>query len=89
MIKLYATDIVPIARIEEYFINTIGGCINNKVDDYYVSRRLDGGDMDGFYGFLGHCPEKHVSWSLAMGLNVAYIETFPTSYELIVLLTLA
>ena len=77
-----------------YFMSGIGGCLQAKDildSDVQVAKpeQIQGGDLDGMYGFSGHNPEKHVSWTIALGGECLYVEMFPSSCETMALLELS
>ena len=93
MVTIPYSKKMPQLTMIAHFVTGIGGCLQTKDDNSNAQlatpEQIHGGDLDGMYGFSGHNPEKHVSWSIAIGGDCLYVEMFPSSCETMALLELS
>jgi hypothetical protein len=73
------------SEILAFCLKELGGCINDQVETDtggYSFRllRINGGELDGYKGYIGHNPEKDVSWTLVPFGGHWGLETVPESY---------
>lgn len=70
----------------DFCIDELGGIVNelrdaNTQDPFYVPIPITGGELDGFKGYIGHNPEKDVSWTLVPFGGYFKLEVIPQSFE--------
>lgn len=77
MIKLNKTD-----GLLMFIVSELGGCINETaLNGMLQPRRIAGGELDGYHGYLGHNREKDVSWTLVPFGGYWGLETVPSTFE--------